>query len=353
MEKNNSSSSFRIGYKSKEMLIPTTMSKMKLNKSSSNSGLKTRREKMLFNKDYSEAYLSDLRKTFSINLDILKNYLKENNNKKIFFDNKIITLLNALIEKKRKRDKMIHQIKEKKSKILIENQINTAKKRKIEEKKYMLREQLKEGEERIDGKEEYTKVLHKKMKEVEIYMHKNTTRLKNKEKKSIYQNFSMFNFIENNNEMVRYKRDINIKIQNLKLDYKKELEENKKIKEEEKNFEQKIDYKSELKMKILNEKYKKKIKLIKLRIDTLKNLKKKLYRKIKILNYEKSNNKNDNNNIINDKIDDYSKTNIEYTNIKNSYMDFSVLNVKNDEDNDISKIKNNFGNIDISIIMPK
>ena len=353
MEKYNSSSSFRIGYKSKEMLIPTTMSKMKLNKSSSNSGLKTRREKMLFNKDYSEAYLSDLRKTFSINLDILKNYLKENNNKKIFFDNKIITLLNALIEKKRKRDKMIHQIKEKKSKILIENQINTAKKRKIEEKKYMLREQLKEGEERIDGKEEYTKVLHKKMKEVEIYMHKNTTRLKNKEKKSIYQNFSMFYFIENNNEMVRYKRDINIKIQNLKLDYKKELEENKKIKEEEKNFEQTIDYKSELKMKILNEKYKKKIKLIKLRIDTLKNLKKKLYRKIKILNYEKSNNKNDNNNIINDKIDDYSKTNIEYTNIKNSYMDFSVLNVKNDEDNDISKIKNNFGNIDISIIMPK
>ena len=46
-----------------------------------------------------------------------------------------------------------------------------------EERRFYLRDKIKENEERILNKEEYMKVLHKKMREVEIYIHKNTLKI--------------------------------------------------------------------------------------------------------------------------------------------------------------------------------
>ena len=47
--------------------------------------------------------------------------------------------------------------------------------REIEEIFDSYKNKINEGKEGLDTKEEYMKVLHKKMREVEIYIHKNTS----------------------------------------------------------------------------------------------------------------------------------------------------------------------------------
>ena len=129
------------------------------------------------------------------------------------------------------------------------------------------------------------KGLHKKMKEVEIYIHRNTANLKNINKKK-YQYFSMANFVETNNEYIKQKKELNKIIETNKINYKAELEENKQIKielknEKENNLIQKNN--EEMKLKKLKEKYKSKIKLIKFRINMLRSTYNKLHKEINIL----------------------------------------------------------------------
>ena len=354
----NFSSSFRGNYKKDEIFINST-SKINMNNSTTNGFLRYNGMKNLLNTNFSNSYLSDLKNTFTINIDILKRYIISNNNP-INTDNQIISSLNSILDNAKKRDKLIEKIREKKSKLLIDNQINSEKKRKNEEKRYSLRDKIKENQDRIDNKEEYMKVLHKKLREVEIYIHKNTTSLKNLSRRRKYQTFSMFNFIETNNDLIKQKKDLNKLIETTKQNHEYELEENKRIKMEvEKEKEEKVDNNEEAKIKKLTDKYNNKIKLLNLRLNSLKSTYKKVNKKIKLLKIGNLDN-NSNNNKEDEKNDEQSKIQLDIT-VKNSFMDFSVLNTKNFEDSkfEISKIGNNFGNIsnfgiyDISIIDQK
>ena len=196
--------SFAQSYSKDTGLISTT-ARINMNNTSTSGFFKLSTSQNLFDKNYSKSHLSDLKKTFYINIDILKQFISSNKNNK---DNELISLLNSLIEKAKKKSKIIDKIKEKKSKILIDNQIITDKRSKIEEKNFYYKNKTKENEERLDNKEEYMKVLHKKMREVEIYIHKNTVNLKNFSRKKKYQSFSMFNFVETNNELIKQKKRI-------------------------------------------------------------------------------------------------------------------------------------------------
>ena len=354
----NFSSSFRGNYKKDEIFINST-SKINMNNSTTNGFLRYNGMKNLLNTNFSNSYLSDLKKTFTINIDILKRYIISNNNP-INTDNQIISSLNSILDNAKKRDKIIEKIREKKSKLLIDNQINSEKKRKNEEKRYSLRDKIKENQDRIDNKEEYMKVLHKKLREVEIYIHKNTTSLKDLSRRRKYQTFSMFNFIETNNDLIKQKKDLNKLIETTKQNHEYELEENKRIKMEvEKEKEEKVDNNEEAKIKKLTDKYNNKIKLLNLRLNSLKSTYKKVSKKIKLLKIGNLDN-NPSNNKEDEKNDEQSKIQLDIT-VKNSFMDFSVLNTKNFEDSkfEVSKIGNNFGNIsnfgiyDISIIDQK
>ena len=346
--------SFAQSYSKDTGLISTT-ARINMNNTSTSGFFKLSTSQNLFDKNYSKSHLSDLKKTFYINIDILKQFISSNKNNK---DNELISLLNSLIEKEKKKSKIIDKIKEKKSKILIDNQIITDKRSKIEEKNFYYKNKIKENEERFDNKEEYMKVLHKKMREVEIYIHKNTVNLKNFNRKKKYQSFSMFNFVETNNELIKQKKELNKVIENTKNNYKVEMEENKQIKQELKNDKENnlIEInQEEIKIKKLSDKYKSKIKLMKLRINMLRNNYNKLNKKIKILKLDEFIPNIDNDKKDDDDIKDLDQIPLETSiNMKNSYMDFSVLNTQNFDDNNISKFDagnvSKIGIYDISII---
>ena len=346
--------SFAQSYSKDTGLISTT-ARINMNNTSTSGFFKLSTSQNLFDKNYSKSHLSDLKKTFYINIDILKQFISSNKNNK---DNELISLLNSLIEKAKKKSKIIDKIKEKKSKILIDNQIITDKRSKIEEKNFYHKNKIKENEERLDNKEEYMKVLHKKMREVEIYIHKNTVNLKNFNRKKKYQSFSMFNFVETNNELIKQKKELNKVIENTKNNYKVEMEENKQIKQELKNDKENnlIEInQEEIKIKKLSDKYKSKIKLMKLRINMLRNNYNKLNKKIKILKLDEFIPNIDNDKKDDDDIKDLDQIPLETSiNMKNSYMDFSVLNTQNFDDNNISKFDagnvSKIGIYDISII---
>jgi hypothetical protein len=138
--------------------------------------------------------------------------------------------------------------------------------------------------------------------------------LKDLSRRRKYQQFSMFNFIETNNDLIKQKKDLNKLIETTKQNHEYELEENKRIKMEvEKEKEQKADNNEEAKIKKLTDKYNNKIKLLNLRINLLKSTYKKVNKKIKILkigNLDNNSNNNKEDEILN--IDfDFSKINKE------------------------------------------
>jgi len=347
---------------SKDIGLVSTSARLNANNSSTSGFLKLSGSQNLLNPNYSNYYSSDLNKTFFLNIDILKQFLSSTKNK----NNKdAINLINNIISKVKQKSKIYDKIKEKKSKILIDNQIITDKKLKIDEKNFFYKNKIKEGQERIETKEENMKVLHKKMREVEIYIKKNTINLKNLNKKKIYQSFSMFNFVETNNDLINQRKELNKNIDIYKNNYSEELEENKKIKLElkkDKENKDNIDIEQkneEKKIKKIKEKYKDKIKLMKLRINMLKNIYNKLYKKIKIMKIGDPDDINDINNNKKEDENDIDQIPLETSiNMKNSFMDFSVLNTKNfDDSKDLSKFGignvSNIGIYDISIINNK
>ena len=143
---------------SKDIGLVSTTARVNVNNSSSSGFSKLSNARNLFNMNYSMSYLSDLKKTFYINVDILKEYLSSNKNSKSK-EKELLKLLNVLIEKEKQKNKILDKIKEKKSKILIDSQIITDKKLKIEEKNCFYKRRIKETEESFDNKEEYMKVL--------------------------------------------------------------------------------------------------------------------------------------------------------------------------------------------------
>ena len=322
--------------------------------------------------DNSSSYLYDLKNTLSLNIDLLKKFLSANKNQ----NNDIIQKLDIIIKKIEAKNELLNTLKNKKSKILIDNQIISIKKRKNEERIYLWNEKMKENGESLNLKNEIIKVLHKKLKEVEIYIHRNTKNVINKEKRDMYQTFSMYDFITNNNNLIDMKTKLNKNIISLKHSCENIFEENKKCKiKNEEN--EKLNIIKNNSNKNITIKYHKKVKLLTLRINVVKNLIDNINKKFKKLKLFKNNNlsinnKNDNNKtfdkeIIKEKeIEDCSikkeksKLTIDVSKRLDDLLDFSIiLNNKNKEDtklDDFTNTNNNFGNIsnnnmwDISLI---
>ena len=361
-----------------------------------------------------ENRLSDLENTLDLNIQILKTFYQSSKSKSVETMLTNETPINDAIDNIKKKylqkKQLYNQLKEKKSKSLIELQIYAEKKRKIEEMKDLYQDKIEENEEGLNGKEEVIKKVQKRLKEVEVYIHKLTLNMPDKKRQKYYQDFLINDFLDINNDLARQKDLLSKKVSQMRNELQATIDENKlyKIKNsEEKNKTNDtteikiIDTKNsnEEKIKKLSEKYENKIELVNSKINLLKNALEKMNQQFHLFNInkliKKSNksiniysgkeeeNKNNNNyfkkvNVskrnnkrnsgkkILDTEDSFinrGKYNDDINNKINSFLDFSVLNNKEDEIN-ISKersgiLKNSIWDVsainvkDISIIEKK
>jgi len=340
-----------------------------------------------------EQRLSDLENTLDLNIQILKTFYQSSKPVQSLLTNQS-TLIDAIDNIKKqylKKKSLFNQLKEKKSKSLIELQIYAEKKRKIEEMKDMYQDKIQENEEGLNGKEEVIKKVQKRLKEVEIYVHKLTINMPDKNRQKYYQDFYMNDFLDINNDLARQKDLLTKKVDQIKNDLQATVNENKLYKtknDEEKNKSSDNEVKTtdtknpnDERLKILTEKYKNKIELASSKINLLKNaLEKmneqfhlfkinKLIKKNKSININMNKEEDEKNspnifkkisvtkhiNERNSKIKQFdtdesfntrTKYNDDANNRLNSFLDFSMLNNKEDENN-ISKEK--FGMLKSSI----
>ena len=364
-----------------------------------------------------ESKLSDLENTLDLNIQILKTFYQNSAPVQSLLKNDavIIEAIDKIKKQYLKKKELFKQLKEKKSKSLIESQIYSEKKRKLEEMKDVYQDKIGENEEGLNSKEEVIKKVQKRLKEVEVYIHKLTLNMPDKKRRQyyqsflindfFYQSFLINDFLDINNDLARQKDLMKKKVENIKSELQSTQNENKlyknKSNEEKTNFESEIKINeskntNDEKVKDLSQKYEFKIEIMNSRINILKNALEKMNEQFHLFdinklikknsesvnlnigkeednkNKIKSNNnniKNNNNNQFFKKIN-VKKKNVErdlgknkfdkdeslnntgkfgdddYNNRLNSFLDFSVLNNKEDEVN-ISKEK--FGTIKNSI----
>ena len=358
-----------------------------------------------------ESKLSDLENTLDLNIQILKTFYQNSAPVQSLLKNDavIIEAIDKIKKQYLKKKELFKQLKEKKSKSLIESQIYSEKKRKLEEMKDVYQDKIGENEEGLNSKEEVIKKVQKRLKEVEVYIHKLTLNMPDKKRRQYYQSFLINDFLDINNELARQKDLMTKKVENIKSELQSTQNENKlyknKSNEEKTNFESEIKINeskntNDEKVKDLSQKYEFKIEIMNSRINILKNALEKMNEQFHLFdinklikknsesvnlnigkeednkNKIKSNNNNNNNNIKNNNNNQFfkkinvKKKNVErdlgknkldkdeslnntgkfgdddYNNRLNSFLDFSVLNNKEDEVN-ISKEK--FGTIRNSI----
>ena len=116
--------------------------------------------------------LFDLEKTVDINIEILRNYFKNTTTAMTLLnqDQQILEKLENIIKIYKNKKEIINKIKEKKSKNLIQLQINLEHKRKLEETVEKYKDSLFDNEDAVNNKDEYVKLFQKKFVEVEIYL---------------------------------------------------------------------------------------------------------------------------------------------------------------------------------------
>ena len=348
-------------------------------------------------KNTPENRLSDLENTLDLNIQILKTFYNSSKSKSVetLLTNESIIkdAIDNIKKKYLQKKQLFNQLKEKKSKSLIELQIYAEKKRKIEEMKDLYQNKIEENEEGLNGKEEMIKKVQKRLKEVEIYIHKLTLNMLDKKRQKYYQDFLINDFLDINNDLARQKDLLSKKVEQMRIDLQATIDENKlyKIKNsEEKNKTNDttdikiIDIKNanEEKIKKLTEKYENKIELVNSKINLLKNALEKMNQQFHLFNInkiikksnkslniyvgkkeenkinnnffkkinvsKKNNERNSGKNRLDteESINNRGKNNDDINNKINSFLDFSVLNNKED-DNNISKEK--FGIIKSSI----
>ena len=287
--------------------------------------------------------LFDLEKTLDINIEILRNYFKNTTTAMTLLnqDQQILEKLENIIKIYKNKKEIINKIKEKKSKNLIQIQINLEHKRKLEETVEKYKDSLFDNEDAVNNKDEYVKLFQKKFVEVEIYLKRVTAELPDIKRKKYYQNYKMDNFLILNTTLNKNKQKIiediskydeekkNLKIQNQKIkkeevvEHNKDDEEEKEIKSEKQNIKKKNE--------ILEEKYKK---LIEKKKESINLLKQFIDKNININNIIK--NKNEIKNEI--KIES-SINNIKENKNQIKYKKVEVKKVKNDRNNE-NKIEN-------------
>ena len=342
-----------------------------------------------------EERLSDLENTLDLNIQILKTFYQSSKKDQSLTTNQS-TLIDAIDKIKKQylnKKNLFNQLKERKSKSLIELQIYAEKKRKIEEIKDMYLNKIEENEEGLNGKEEHIKKVQKRLMEVEVYIHKLTLNMPDENRRKFYQDFTIADFLDVNNDLARQKDLLTKNVDQIKNDLQATIDENKMLsikngEENSKNDENEIknnDNKkqNEEKLKKLTEKYENQIKYAITRKNLLKNaieslnihlncrninqLIKKSNKSINIINNKEENIKDDKN-VIFKKIDIAKKkinernsgrnqieaeeslnkranNNDDLNNRLNSFLDFSVLN--NKEEENLSREK--FGVIKSSI----
>ena len=287
--------------------------------------------------------LFDLEKTLDINIEILRNYFKNTTTAMTLLnqDQQILEKLENIIKIYKNKKEIINKIKEKKSKNLIQLQINLEHKRKLEETVEKYKDSLFDNEDAVNNKDEYVKLFQKKFVEVEIYLKRVTAELPDIKRKKYYQNYKMDNFLILNTTLNKNKQKIiediskydeekkNLKVQNQKIkkeevvEHNKDDEEEKEIKSEKQNIKKKNE--------ILEEKYKK---LIEKKKDSINLLKQFIDKNININNIIK--NKNEIKNEI--KIES-SINNIKENKNQIKYKKVEVKKVKNERNNE-NKIDN-------------
>ena len=287
--------------------------------------------------------LFDLEKTLDINIEILRNYFKNTTTAMTLLnqDQQILEKLENIIKIYKNKKEIINKIKEKKSKNLIQLQINLEHKRKLEETVEKYKDSLFDNEDAVNNKDEYVKLFQKKFVEVEIYLKRVTAELPDIKRKKYYQNYKMDNFLILNTTLNKNKQKIiediskydeekkNLKIQNQKIkkeevvEHNKDDEEEKEIKSEKQNIKKKNE--------ILEEKYKK---LIEKKKESINLLNQFIDKNININNIIK--NKNEIKNEINI---ESSINNIKENKNQIKYKKVEVKKVKNDRNNE-NKIDN-------------
>ena len=287
--------------------------------------------------------LFDLEKTLDINIEILRNYFKNTTTAMTLLnqDQQILEKLENIIKIYKNKKEIINKIKEKKSKNLIQLQINLEHKRKLEETVEKYKDSLFDNEDAVNNKDEYVKLFQKKFVEVEIYLKRVTAELPDIKRKKYYQNYKMDNFLILNTTLNKNKQKIiediskydeekkNLKIQNQKIkkeevvEHNKDDEEEKEIKSEKQNIKKKNE--------ILEEKYKK---LIEKKKESINLLKQFIDKNININNIIKNKNEIKNEIKIESSID-----NIKENKNQIKYKKVEVKKVKNDRNNE-NKIDN-------------
>ena len=229
-----------------------------------------------------ESKLSDLENTLDLNIQILKTFYQNSTPVQTLLKNDaaIIEAIDKIKRQYLKKKELFKELKEKKSKSLIESQIYTEKKRKLEEMKDVYQDKIGENEEGLNSKEEVIKKVQKRLKEVEVYIHKLTLNMHDKKRRQYYQSFLINDFLDVNNELARQKDLMTKKVENIKNELQATQNENKLYKN--KNNEEKTNFESEIKIseskntndekiKNLSQKYEFKIEIMTSRINLLKN----------------------------------------------------------------------------------
>ena len=182
--------------------------------------------------------LYDLQRTLDINIEIIKNYFKNTTSAMTLLnkDKEILEKIDKFMIKYNKKKDIIKRIKEIKSKNLIQSQIFFESKRKLEETLNNCKESLLDNEDAVNNKDEYVKLFQKKFVEVEIYLKRITSDMRDEKKKKYYQNYKMDVFTNLNTTFNKKKETLYEEINKYRSGKKKLKIENKKIKKEEKIF---------------------------------------------------------------------------------------------------------------------
>ena len=352
------------------------------------------KKKSMNNKTIKKRNLYDIERTLDINIEILRNYFKTTTSTMTLLnqDKEIIEKFEKIININKRKKELLQEIKEKKSKNLIQLQINLENKRKLEETVEKYKDSLFDNEDAVNNKDEYVKLFQKKFVEVEIYLKRITSDMSDLKKKKYYQNYKMDNFLLLNVNLNRKKQKIIDDISKYDNDKNNLKKENQKIKKEE-NLEHIKDEQNEIQIKneesnlkktneLSEKKYEKNIEE---KLSKIEKLKKFLDKKINIDNLVNNNEIKKNvlmNNYINNNIDnkkgmfkkvevkkinkerkeikkekerDKSKMHNDMTKRMNSFMDLSIVlnensNINNNNNNNI-KISRMWG--DVSAIAKK
>jgi len=216
--------------KSSTFVMPGFLNQKFMVQEEKNKKKKVQNQKMTKKKN-----LYDIERTLDINIEILRNYFKTTTSTMTLLnqDKQIIDKLENIINIHKRKKEIIEEIKGRKSKNLIQLQINLENKRKLEETIEKYKASLFDNEDAVNNKDEYVKLFQKKFVEVEIYLKRITAEMSDLKKKKYYQNYKMDNFLLLNVNLNRKKQKIIDEISKYDNEKKNLKIENEKIKKEE------------------------------------------------------------------------------------------------------------------------